>query len=90
MGLNGGSRIRGGFWGLFIVGLLSVKYKGLCLFCRSDVVILKGGVVDWDEGMGELYYTNDGCLFFVLDVGSCGRKFIGFVGEWVVVYMYIF
>lgn len=20
-------------------------------------------MVDWDDGMGELYYTNDGCLF---------------------------
>lgn len=45
-------------------------------------------MVDWDEGMGELYYTNDGCLFSVPDAGSCGRKSTGFVGEWVVVYMY--
>lgn len=45
-------------------------------------------MVDWDEVMGELYYTNDGCLFSVPDAGSCGRKPTGFVGEWVVVYMY--
>lgn len=31
-------------------------------------------MVDWDEGMGELYYSNDGCLFSVPDAGSCGRK----------------
>lgn len=52
MGLNGGSRIRGGPWGLFIVGSLSAKHKGLCLFCRSDVVISKGGWLIGMKGWG--------------------------------------
>lgn len=48
------------------------------------MLLFQRGVVDWDEGMGELYYTNDGCLFSVPDAGLCGRKSTGFVGEWVV------
>lgn len=55
--------------------------KDSVYFAEVMLLFQRGGVVDWDEGMGELYPTNDGCLFSVPDAGSCGRKSTGFVGE---------